>query len=208
MDKIDTISIENHYFSSINLFKTSIEKTYIKIFSFETYKKMSFKNRCVVIGSNGLVSLSVPIENGRDQRLPFKEIKIAAQQPWQKSHWRTIVSCYGKSPFWEYYADYFAPFFSKEYRFLWDLNVDVWQLLWRLIDKRKVLIIEDQPVDNISLYGADVLPRNYVRIGKPVVYPQLFEERIGFQPNVSILDLLCMEGPNVEALLRSEVHGA
>jgi len=203
MNKNDIISIENHYFTSINLFKNSIDKTYIKIFTCETYKKMSFKNRCVVVGSNGLVSLSVPIENGRDQKLPFKDIKIAHQQPWQKSHWRTIVSCYGKSPFWEYYADYFAPFFDREYRFLWDLNTEILQVLLRLIDKKMQLIIENEQVVEMELLGADFLPKNYTADSNPIVYPQLFEDRIGFQPNVSILDLLCMEGPNVGAVLRS-----
>lgn len=198
---MDSISIENHYFPSINLFKNSIDKTYIKIYTCETYKKMSFKNRTVVVGSNGTVSLSVPIENGRDQKRPFKEVKIATNESWQKVHWRTIASCYGKSPFWEYYADYFAPFFTKEYRFLWDLNTEVLQLLWRIIDKKKQLLIENQLIENLELLGADFLPKNYVNVPEAVIYPQLFEDRIGFQPNVSILDLLCMEGPNVSAIL-------
>ncbi len=201
MEQIDTISIENHYFSSINLFKNSIVKTYIKIFKCESYKKMSFKNRCVVVGSNGLVSLSVPIEKGRDQKCPFKEVKIAAQESWQKVHWRTMASCYGKSPFWEYYADYFASIFDKKYHFLWDLNKDILQLLWRVIDKKKQLVIDNQPIVNERLLGEDFLPKNYTSAGNPVVYPQLFEERIGFQANVSILDLLCMEGPNTANLL-------
>ncbi|MFT4203553.1 MAG: WbqC family protein [Chitinophagaceae bacterium] len=194
--------IENHYFPSIVLFKNSIGETHIKIFSCDSYKKMSFKNRCVVVGSNGTVALSVPIENGRDQKLPFKDIKIAANQSWQKIHWRTITSCYGKSPFWEYYADYFAPFFTKEYRFLWDLNTEIWQLLWRIIDKKKILVVENQYIEEGKVLGVDFLPKNYKDAPNPVIYPQLFEDRIGFQPNVSILDLLCMEGPNAAERLR------
>lgn len=202
MQELDTLLIENHYFPSVYLFKNSIDKTYIKISSCELYKKMSFKNRCVVVGSSGLISLSIPIENGRDQKAVFKDIKIANTQSWQKVHWRTILSCYGKSPFWEYYADYFAPFFEKEYSFLWDLNMEIWRLLWRLIDKKKKLSIENEEVVYSDIFGSDFLPKNYASFSNTVTYSQLFEERIGFQPNVSILDLLCMEGPNTANLLK------
>lgn len=197
-----TLCIENHYFPCINLFRTSIDESYIKISPWESYKKMSFKNRCVVVGGNGVISLSVPIENGRDQKVPFKDVRISADQPWQKVHWRTIASCYGKSPFWEYYADYFASLFEKKHVFLWDLNTEVLTLLWRFIDKKKQLIIENELVDGVYFIGTDILPKNYTALDAAVVYPQLFEERIGFQPNVSILDLLCMEGPNTANVLR------
>ncbi|PZP42754.1 MAG: hypothetical protein DI598_16585 [Pseudopedobacter saltans] len=198
----DTLLVENHYFTSVYLFKNSIDKTYIKISPCESYKKMSFKNRCMLVGSNGLISLSVPIENGRDQKVAFKDVRISSSQPWQKVHWRTISSCYGKSPFWEYYADYFAPLFEKNFEFLWDLNTEILQLLWRLIDKKMKIVIEDQQVSAVSSLGYDFLPKNYAEKPNPVIYGQLFEDRIGFKPNVSILDLLCMEGPNTGSKLK------
>lgn len=204
MDEKDSISIENHYFPCIDLFKNSIDKTYIKFFVCEVYKKMSFKNRTVVVGSNGPISLSIPIQNGRDQKIPFKEVKVASNEDWQKVHWRTITSCYGKSPFWEYYADYFAPFYERKYSFLWDFNREIVEKIWKLIDKQKKLIIENQLDEGVELYGSRIMPKNYSEVSDPIVYNQLFEDRIGFQPNVSILDLLCMEGPNTVNVLRSK----
>jgi hypothetical protein len=198
---------ENHYLPCINWFKISNNETYIKIFANDLYKKMSFRNRCVVVGSSGKIDLSIPLEKGRDQKANFKDIKTSNNFAWQKQHWRTLESCYRKSPFWEYYADYFAPFYEKEVEFLYDFNFEMNQLLWRLVDKRKKVVEESLDLttidyNDVNIIGENILPKNYnVDNQYYVVYEQLFEERIGFQPNVSIIDLLCMEGPNTKQLL-------
>src|SRR4051812_41011059 len=118
MDYLKVLLVENQYFPVVNWFKYSCKSRYIILSSCEEYQKMSFRNRTVICGSNGLINLSVPVENGRSQRVPFKDVKISYREKWQLNHWRSIASCYGKSPFFYYYEDELQKLFYKRHSFL------------------------------------------------------------------------------------------
>lgn len=191
---------ENQYFPCVNWFKISFRFSYIEISECETFQKMTFKNRCVVAGSNGRIQLSVPILHGREQKMPMKEVKIAQHENWARQHWRTLVSCYAKSPFWEYYADRLETLFARKDVFLFDWNIAVLETILPIIDKKMRLnVVADGWPE--QLFGSEFRPNNFQNRDNQLVYPQLFEDRIGFQPNLSIIDLLCMEGPNAKHLL-------
>src|SRR5205085_8316027 len=89
----------------------------------ESYHKMSFRNRFVVSGSNGLIHLSVPLVYGRNQKIPFKDVRVCYREKWQLIHWRTITSCYNRSPYFEYYRDELEKFFVNRWEFLFDWNL-------------------------------------------------------------------------------------
>lgn len=193
---------ENQYLPCVNWMKTSINEKYIKIFEYEPFEKRTFKNRCVVAGSNGLVNLSIPLANGRNQKGVMKDIRLANDADWQKQHWRTLVSCYSKSPFWEYYGDMLAPLFERKVAFLFDWNITLIEKLCRWMDKSVQIEVSRDPWNKNEEFviGEDCQPRNFQDIESHVRYHQLFEDRIGFQPNISCLDLLCMEGPEARFL--------
>ncbi len=92
--------IENQYFPVINWFKMSDINTNYKIEAYEKFKKMSFRNRCIISGSNGLINLTVPLVNGREQKALFREIKVDDSETWRAQHWKAIVSSYSRSPFY------------------------------------------------------------------------------------------------------------
>src|SRR4051794_31577554 len=104
--------VESQYFSPVTLFKKSIEVLNIKIDLYEPWRKMSFRNRCVVAGSNGPINLSIPVLEGREQKRLLKEVVIDNRKPWQSQHWKTIVSCYNRSPWF----DFFEPGLNGLYR--------------------------------------------------------------------------------------------
>ncbi|HEY0298785.1 MAG TPA: WbqC family protein [Arachidicoccus sp.] len=202
MNKNKLLIVENQYFPCINWFKNLNEFSHINLYTSERWKKMSFRNRCVVAGSNGLISLSAPLQNGRDQKLLFKDVKIDYSTPWQVQHWRTIVSCYNKSPFFEFYEDGLRQFFERKYVFLFDLNKDIICHLNKYLFKNQ--FIEDSELDDFIEQKATMQycsPKDFQQVPNAVKYHQLFEDRIGFQPNLSILDLLFMEGSNVCKLI-------
>src|SRR5262245_53713708 len=109
---------ELQYFSPLSVFKCSILATDIFFRIYEDSFKMSFRNRCIIAGANGLIHLSVPLEGGRDQVKPMKDLKIANNQSWQKDHWRTIASSYNRSPYFEFYKEELELFFQKNFKFL------------------------------------------------------------------------------------------
>lgn len=201
--------IEYQYFGAINAINTLFQYSNIEFEVCESFQKMSFRNRMILAGSNGLVHLSVPLEKGRDQKQLLRDVRISYSLPWQQQHWRTIESCYNRSPFYEYYSDWLSAFFLRRPVFLLDLNRDIMDWLRRVLKSTSEI---SETTNFIPRYPEEVtdlrshwMPKNFQQEGSPIRYLQVFEDRIGFQPNLSILDLLFCAGPQAYSLLRGNV---
>lgn len=196
-----TYIIENQYFPVIDWFKLSTRSSDINIEQYETFQKMSFRNRCMILGSNGVINLTVPIENGRESRAMIRDIKVDNSQPWQKQHWRSILSSYSRSPFFEHYSEGVNKLLQKQHIFLFDLN---WEIIEWLQKVLKLKANFEFTGDYVREYDQDKfvdrrnfwLPKNYNRAaeGWTPKYTQVFEEKFGFYTNLSILDLLFCRG--------------
>ncbi len=108
---------ELQYFPPITFFSTLYTETYVYLDVYELYRKMSFRNRCLIAGAQGIISFSVPLQDGRNQQLPVNEVMISDAEKWQARHFKSIQSAYNRSPFFEYYQDellriYQQPFFE------------------------------------------------------------------------------------------------
>lgn len=196
--------IDYQYFSPIMYYKSLFNLLHVKLEQYETYQKMSFRNRAIISGANGLINLSVPLKDGRNQRSIIKDVQIDNKAKWQSSHWKSIVSCYNKSPWFEFYKDELMLLFEKRFDFLvdWDLACFEW-----VVDKLGLEVEMSFTETYQPHYGEEVmdfrnklLPKNYQDF-EPVVYRQVFEKGRGFIPNLSILDLLFCEGKRAKELL-------
>src|SRR5262244_1291226 len=98
MTKNGVIITEIQPFPLVNWIKYLFFYKHIILLSCEGYRRTSFRNRFVVAGSNGVIQLSTPLINGRNQNVPFKEVRICYMEKWQLVHWRTLTSCYNMSP--------------------------------------------------------------------------------------------------------------
>lgn len=201
-----TLIAEFQYFGCINYYKTLFEATNIEFDVCNPYRKMSFRNRALLLGGNGIIELSVPLIHGRNQRIPMKDVLIDNQQKWQVQHWRSIVSAYNRSPWFEYYKHSLEVLYEADLNYLWEWDEACWKwslenLKWRP-DWKVLKQLEDN--NNNGATHQDVtdkwLPKNY-QAGDAPVYPQVFEERHGFRPNLSILDLLFCTGPSARDFL-------
>jgi WbqC-like protein family. len=203
-----TALVETEYFGCVQYISVFTRYAAVQIEQFENWQKSSFRNRTVLIGSNGLINLSVPILNGREQHQPVKNIKINNSDNWQAHHWRTIFSCYGKAPFFEFYKDeLYAILCTKRHGFLFDLNMEI--LNW-LLTKLKIFPSVNLTGQYLVQTGTGTddlrnkwLPKNYQSgiSGVEMQYTQVFQGKVGFQQNVSILDLLFCEGPAAKSFL-------
>jgi hypothetical protein len=193
---------ESQYFPPVTLFKKVVQFSNIEFDIYEVYQKMSFRNRCVVAGANGPIILSVPLEDGRNQRKPFKEVRIANRSRWQEQHWRTITSCYNRSPWFDFYRDELADLYGQSFEFLIDWNMTCWnwvvprlgiELSTRFTDSFKASYDKEKYED----WRSRLIPKSIDSdFPDPVKYRQVFEEKLGFIPHLSILDLLFCEGKN------------
>jgi hypothetical protein len=201
--------LETQYLPSIAWCSAIWHEATVALDAAEHYQKGSLRNRCHVAGPNFPQRMSIPLAKGKHQQTPIREVRISYEEPWQRQHWRTIQAAYGNAPFFEHYADDIRPFYEKQWSFLFDYNFD----FQTLILKKKLgwtgefLFQSDYfPVGEWT-HGPDLRNKIGGGIGdipawfNPVRYPQVFEARSGFLPNLSVLDLLFCAGKNGREVL-------
>jgi len=167
---------------------------------------MSFRNRCIIAGAHGTISLSVPLQNGRNQNLPMNEVLISDKENWQSRHFKSIQSAYNRSPFFEYYQHELFGIYQKTFSRLVDWNLHCLNWVKEKLDWPAEIRFTETAIPYLAGGFEDqrniVLPKNYGQ-WNPVKYRQVFEERTGFFPNLSVLDLLFNVGKEAGELLRN-----
>lgn len=191
-NEIEIIDIQ--YFGSIYFYLNFIYRSNIRFSSDVLYRKELHQNRMWLSGPNNLVRLSVPLAGGRNQKVQFKDLRIARADDWQRIHWRSIHDAYRKSPWFEEYAPGLENLYQQKDDFLIDWNFRTLQ--WSLSKLRlKIDILADDSKRNLDPAIPEMsLPVQKLPEGHPV-YQQVFSDRIGFIANLSILDLIFCEGP-------------
>lgn len=196
------------YFGTINFVKSITNQNDIYFDNEKSFTKMSFKNRMVIATAQGALHLTIPIIGGRDQKSPIKEIKIAYDSPWYLQHYKAINSSYQRAPYFEYYQEDLKSIYNSNHvflvDFLWEAHYWIKKQLkgnWNItINKPKEIIEEQNILIDDYTYS---LPKNYHQLPNPIVYQQVFQDRVGFLPNLSILDLLFNCGGKQAKLLLS-----
>ena len=199
--------IENQLFPTVNYFKSLLTFNNLLIELCESYQKMSFRNRYVIYGANGLIHLSVPVAGGREQKRVITEVEIDFAENWQVKHWRAILSSYSKAPYFDYYANAVNGLIFSKAKLLSAYNIDAlyWCLATLKIKPEISFTSEYKKIyQNVTDHRNIILPKNFqLRMEHLPKYSQVFEDRLGFQTNLSILDLIFNEGPNARHVLES-----
>lgn len=205
------ILLSTAYFGNIQYYSKLYSDEEVLIEEYENYTKQSFRNRCDILSGNGVISLSIPVkkESGRD-KIPIREVEIEYVMEWQKQHWRSIVSAYGSSPFFEFYDYLFEPLFKKKEKYLIDHNNNCMDVVCGCIKKRVEIgrttdFMETEGNETILDFRQSISPKAALQKEDPyftnVEYYQVFAEKFPFQKNLSILDLLFCEGNDTLNLL-------
>ena len=197
-----SLLIDSHYFPPLTYLSSLSHTTHCYFYIYDRFQKMTFRNRCVIAGANGPITLSVPLKGGRDQKGFLKEIEIDQNTAWQSNHWKSICSCYNHSPWFDHYRESLRPFFEKEYRLLADLNLEVFGWVLQQLQWPLNFSISDLPDGHYHDLRNAFTPKKLKTLGTPFTYHQVFQERIGFQPHLSVLDLLFCTGPRAGELLK------
>jgi hypothetical protein len=195
------------YFTKLLLYKT------VYLEQHENFIKQTYRNRYQVLGANGPVSLVVPVVKGRGRKVGIKDLQISYDTGWQRNHWRTIFSAYNSSPFFEYYKDDIQPFFEKKSKFLFEYNLAILEVICNLLEIETTILMtvdfEKVPENTLNFREA-ISPKKHKSATDaqffPHPYTQVFSEKSGFIPNLSILDLLFNEGPNSMNVLAKSVR--
>ena len=104
----------------------------VQIEVMESFPKQTYRNRCTITTPDGALTLSIPVKRADSKQLT-RDVEISYQQRWQHQHWIALVSAYKRTPYFDYYADFFRPFYEKETKFLVDLNEGLHEVIVRLL---------------------------------------------------------------------------
>ncbi len=201
------------YNAPVSYFAHLVREKEVHLEKHDHYTKQTYRNRCRILGPNGVMTLSIPVKRMRGIRNLYRDVRIDYDKPWNKIHWKSLVASYGSSPFFEYLRDDLAPFYEVRHEFLADLN---WQLLEKTIEIMG-LDIPVSPTGSFDEITGPGDPRHFIHpkldmekadpAFRPVAYHQVFLEKHGFRSELSILDLLFNEGPGSLTVLKRSLAG-
>lgn len=171
----------------------------------ENWVKQTARNRCDIVTANGPAVLTVPV-HAYGQKVLTKDVRIDNSKRWQHQHWQSLVSSYRNSPFFDHYAEKFAPFYEKSFDFLFDFNLGLTQTMLDTLGAGDVLRLSEKYVEaapgDTDLRGKKALrPENETIVLPP--YTQVFSDRRGFVPCASVIDLLFCESAGSAVSLMS-----
>lgn len=183
----------SHFFPTIRYMADYISANNSVVDGFEHMQKQTYRNRCYILGPNGRQMLVVPTMRNNESRR-MKDIRISNAENWQKEHYKSLEAAYRRSPFFEYYEQVFEEIFNLEYEYLFDLNNAILERILKLLQSSiEIKFTEEYK----SLYERDFREK-YIAKSDPVQIPeyvQVFAEKLPFESDLSIIDLLCNHGP-------------
>ena len=186
-----------------SILPSPLSSSVIYIEACENYQKQSYRNRCHFYAADGLQSLSFPIiHDAGSHKHPISEVRIDYSKPWVIQHQRAIISAYRTSAYFEYYQDELFAILESGHERLFDLNL---ALMNFFIEKTGIKVeirltddyMKDTPHEDLRDVIHPKRPNTILRdlsLEKP--YFQVFSGKYGFQPDLSIMDLLFNEGPD------------
>lgn len=204
---MSTVLLSTTYLAPIQYYTKLAKFDKVIIEKYENFIKQTYRNRCVIYGANGILTLSIPVTKDKPKEL-IKDIKIDYKTNWRKMHLKSIESAYRSSPFFEYYIDDFLPFYTKEFKFLIDFNTEIQNAVLESLELEKDIrytteykythdLQETQDLREVITPKRNIFDPDFIA----PQYSQVFSQKHGFISNLSILDLLFNEGPNAIDLL-------
>ena len=204
-----TALLQTTYFGPVQWYQKLYRYDHCLIEQYDSYQKQTFRNRCVIATANGLQALTVPtvssgFADGTEKCL-LKDVRISDHNNWRRIHWNALQSAYSESPFFDYYADDIRPFFEQRYEFLVDFNEAIRQKMCELLDIHPHVELtthyHPSPTNHHPSPITDFREVIHAKHPQPDAdfepkrYWQVFQQKHGFLPNLSILDLLFCMGP-------------
>ncbi|MDR6300281.1 WbqC family protein [Mesonia maritima] len=199
---MEKILIHPAYFGSIHQFSAISQAQEIIFEAHDNYQKQTYRTRQYIYGANGKLLLNIPVKHsGKKEHQKYRDIKIENDFRWQTNHWRSLEAAYRTSPFFEFYEDEIQPLYEKKFSFLFDFNLECFEVISDCLQLEKELKKAEEFKLNKEISQEIIDARNLIEAKKSIPfsqekYTQVFEEKFGFLKNLSILDLLFNEGPN------------
>jgi len=188
------------YFGPIQWYQKLYRAEKVLIERCETFQKQTYRNRCLIATTNGIQALTVPVGSPDTGSCGLSATRISEHGNWRHLHWNALKSAYGESPFFDYYQDDIRPFFEQRWEYLFDFNEAIREKMCGLLDIQPTVCYTEEYAPSEGLAGdfrSAIRPKHPESDPDftPKRYYQVYEQKNGFLPNLSILDLLFNMGP-------------
>ena len=203
----DTVYLSSAYLAPVEYYAKLLTCKQACVEQYDHYQKQTYRNRCTIAAPNGTQALTIPVVKPDAPKCLMKDIRISDHGNWRHLHWNALESAYNHTPFFEYYKDDFRPFFEQKYDFLIDFNEALCHTVCQLIgfepNMQRTEAYKTTFADNEEDFRERIHPKKDWKAEDPDFHPQayyqVFQDKLGFLPNLSIVDLLFNTGP--ESLL-------
>ena len=176
------------------------------------FVKQTFRSRAIIATEGGTQSLTIPVVHDGG-RTAMRDVRISEHGNWRRQHWNALVSAYRNSPFFEYYADDFAHFYEERDGFLMDFNLRLHNVVCELLglDREIKVLTTEEALKEATEAAGDLRsiaePKALAELTETTLrYYQVFAQRNGFIPNLSIVDLLFNMGPEGLITLKESIQ--
>ena len=184
------------YFSPISQYHALLNSDSIIFEVEDNYQKQTYRNRCYIYGANGKQLLNIPVTIPKSSKKTKSKDILVENANWQKQHYKSLEAAYNHSPFFEFYKDDLRKIFSKKYTYLLDVNLDSFNFIMDALELFKEYTLSKKYEETkLNDFRNLADSKKKVEISS-IPYIQMFDQKFGFLKNLSILDLLFMEGPN------------
>jgi len=199
------ILIHPTYFPNIAHFVAMVKSEKLTFEMYDNFLKQTYRTRTYIYAANGKLLLNIPVIHTQKNRQKYKDVKISQDTNWQDLHWKSLLSAYSTSPFFEYYQDELLPLFKIKTNYILDFNLKCFEIICEClqldIDYSKTETYKSQ-TEGFSDFRFLVSAKTKEPQFEP--YMQVFNNKHGFINNLSIIDLLCNEGPNTMCYLETQ----
>ena len=196
------------YAGSVRYYAAMLACENVQINAGERYHKHYWSgHHCRIVGANGEQILTIPIlKPSNAPNFASKDLLMSEHGDWRRIHWGALFSAYGKSPFFDYIADDLRTIYeNREITRLIDFNTAIHNLVVDFLDLPLNAQVSDEAVavDALNLCGkVGGKKEDSIDFIKNVPYWQVWQDRYGFMPDMSIFDLLMTQGRESVLILR------
>ena len=195
------------YFGSVEHYRLLARHPKVIIDAGEHYVRQSYRTRTRIVGPNGVQDLNVQIARDHGHKMPMQTVGLSTVETWPQQHVHAIRSAYGKAPWTLHYIDAIEAVITTPYDRLIDLDLATMRLAMKWLGLTTEVEVSEAYVEGVSA-AWDL--RTSLHPKKPVPpevepvppYPQVFADRHGFQPRMSVIDLVCNCGPDAKVIIR------
>ena len=194
------------YFPNIAQMAAIVQSDVVTFEMDDNFAKQTYRTRTYIYAANGKLLLNIPVIYTQKNRQKYRDVKISNTENWQSLHWKSLLSAYKTSPFFEYYEDDLRPLFEMKADYILDFNLKCFETISECLQLEKTIQKTEEfkhEIEDAKDLRTLVNPKADLNFQNDK-YTQVFDDKHGFISNLSILDLLFNEGPNALDYLENQ----